>query len=168
MNQKAKFYVDKLELQKHPEGGYYKEFYRSDEILYKDNLPKRFGGERNISTSIYFLLVEENVSLFHKIKSDEIWHFYDGSAIKIYTLKNDGILSVKLLGKNIDCGESLQIVIERSAWFCAEVVDKKSFGLVGCTVAPGFDFTDLELAERNDLLEKFPDHKKLIEGFTKS
>ena len=83
MLSKVKYYIDKLELKKHPEGGYFKETYRSDEIIVKEKLPIRYNGSRNFLTSIYFLLDEENVSLFHKIKSDEIWHFYDGSAIKI-------------------------------------------------------------------------------------
>lgn len=167
MNPKVKFYINKLELQKHPEGGYYKEVYRSNEIILKENLPGRYGGDRNYLTSIYFLLVEENVSLFHKIKSDEIWHFYDGSTIKIYILKNDGVLSVKLLGRNLESGESLQVIIKKNTWFCAEVVNKKSFGLVGCTVAPGFDFNDFKLAERDELIKNFPNHKELIKRFTK-
>ncbi|HED07485.1 MAG TPA: cupin domain-containing protein [Ignavibacteria bacterium] len=167
MNPEVKFYIDKLELQKHPEGGYYKEVYRSDEIILKETLPGRYGSDRNYLTSIYFLLVEENVSLFHKIKSDEIWHFYDGSTIKIYILKNDGVLSVKLLGRNLESGESLQVIIKKDTWFCAEVVNKKSFGIVGCTVAPGFDFNDFKLAEKDELIKNFPNHKELIKRFTK-
>ena len=167
MDPKVKFYIDKLGLQKHPEGGYYKEIYRSDEIILKENLPGRYDGNRNFLTSIYFLLEEGSISLFHKIKSDEIWHFYDGSAIKIYTLKNDGELSVDFLGKNLDDGEMFQVIIEKGNWFCAEVVNKKSFVLAGCMVAPGFDFDDFKLAERNELIKNFPVHKKLIERFTK-
>ena len=109
----VKFYIEKLELNKHPEGGYFKEIYRSDEFILKENLPGRYSGKRNISTSIYFLLDEENISLFHKIKSDETWHFYDGSTIKIYTLQNGGELKINLLGKNLNDGESLQVLIEK-------------------------------------------------------
>lgn len=163
----VKFYIEKLELNKHPEGGYFKEIYRSDEFILKENLPGRYSGKRNISTSIYFLLDEENISLFHKIKSDETWHFYDGSTIKIYTLQNGGELKINLLGKNLNDGESLQVLIEKGNWFCAEVVNKDLFGLVGCTVAPGFDFDDFELGKRNELIKIFPDHKKLIKRFTK-
>lgn len=167
INPKVKFYVDKLELQKHPEGGFYKEVYRSDEIIIKENLPGRYNSDRNFSTSNYFLLDGENVSLFHKIKSDEFWHFHDGSTIKIYKLKNDGELKINLLGKNLDEDESLQVIIEKGKWFCAEVVNKNLFGLVGCTVAPGYDFDDFKLGIRNELIKNFPDHKKLIEKFTK-
>ena len=164
---KVKYYIEKLGLKEHPEGGYFKEIYRSDEITKKENLPARFNGNRNFSTSIYFLLDEENISSFHKLNSDEIWHFYDGSAIKICTLKNNGELSVNVLGKNLDDGESLQVMIKKNSWFCVEVVNKESFGLVGCTVAPGFDFEDFTLAERDELIQKFPVHEKLIKRFTK-
>jgi len=167
MIKKVKYYIKELGLKEHPEGGYFKEVYRSDEIILKDNLPDRYNGHKNFSTSIYFLLNENDKSLFHKIKSDEIWHFYDGTAIKIYKLKNNGELKINLLGKNLKNGETLQMIIEKGNWFCAEVVDKKSFGLVGCTVAPGFDFDDFTLGRREELMKEFSEHKKLIKRFTK-
>ncbi len=167
MIDKVKYYIKKLGLKNHPEGGYFKEYYRSDEIILKKYMPKRYTGNRNISTSIYFLLDEENISRFHKLNSDEIWHFYDGTAIKIYTINNYGKLSVILLGRNQEKGELFQAVIKKGNWFCAEIVNKKSFALVGCTVAPGFDFADFILAERKQLIEKFPDCIELINRFTK-
>ena len=167
MLKKVKYYIKNLELKKHPEGGYFNEVYRAKEEIKKENLPARFSGDRNFSTSIYFLLDEENISYFHKIKSDEIWHFYDGSTIRIYTIKNKDELSIGLLGRNISKGEQLQVIIKKGIWFCAEVVGKKDFGLVGCTVSPGFDFEDFTLAKRDTLLKKFPKHKKIIKRFTK-
>jgi len=167
MLKKVKYYAENLNLKEHPEGGYFKEVYRSTEKIKKENLSGKFNGDRNFSTSIYFLLAGENISYFHKIKSDEIWHFYDGSTIRIYTIKNNGKLNVDLLGRNINYGEQLQVIIKKGSWFCAEVINKKSFGLVGCTVAPGFDFEDLALAKRGQLLKKYPNHKKIIERFTK-
>lgn len=167
MLKKVKYYIKNLGLKKHPEGGYFNEVYRSSEIIKKVNLPKRFNGNRNYSTSIYFLLDEENISHLHKIKSDEIWHFYGGSAIRIYTIKNNGELNTDLLGRNISKGEQLQVIIKKGNCFCAEVVDKNKFGLVGCTVSPGFDFEDFTLGKRDNLLKKFPKHKKIIKRFTK-
>jgi predicted cupin superfamily sugar epimerase len=167
MNAGAKKYIDKLRLEPHPEGGYFKEIYRSGEIILPEGLPERFRKGRAVSTSIYFLLVGNEVSNFHRIKSDEIWHFYDGCGVKIFAIDNSGLLSQYRLGKNIEKNELFQVVIKYNDWFAAELIDKKSFCLVGCTVSPGFDFGDFELAKRKKLTEAFPRHKELIERFTK-
>ena len=166
MNEKAKYYVAKLQLNPHPEGGYYKEIYRSGEIYFAEHLPGRYSGGRNFSTSIYFLLEGKQVSKFHKLKSDELWHFYDGTSIKIYIFNNSMSLSEIVLGNNLDKGEIFQIAIEKENWFAAEVIDKSSYSLIGCTVAPGFDFADFELANRKELVEKFSLYRDLIKRFT--
>lgn len=163
---KADIYIKKLRLTPHPEGGFFREIYRSDELI-KDDLPDRYKGNHTFSTSIYFLLKGKQKSLLHKLKSDEIWHFYDGSGVKLFTIDANGKLSNKLLGKNIDAKESMQLVIKRGYWFCAEVSDENSFSLFGCTVAPGFDFSDFELGERKELLRLYPQHKELVKKFTK-
>ena len=163
---KADVYIEKLKLIPHPEGGYFREVYRSEELLGDNVLPLRYKGNRSFSTSIYFLLMGEQKSLLHKLKSDEIWHFYDGSSIKLYTINSEGKILEKLLGRDIERKESLQLVIKRGYWFCAEVSDKSSFSLFGCTVAPGFDFTDFELGERKKLLRLYPNHEKFIKNFT--
>lgn len=157
-----------LNLVPHPEGGYFKEVYRSEEKLSKDSLPERYNSARSISTSIYFLLEGEQVSMFHKIRSDETWHFYDGSVVKIYILANDGQISEILLGKNLEDMEFHQVTIKRNSWFGAEVLDKNSYALLGCTVAPGFDYDDFELGNRDLLLSLYPHHEKIIRKFTKS
>jgi uncharacterized protein len=162
---KANIYIKKLKLTPHPEGGYFKEIYRSDELL-KDGLPGRYKGNRSFSTSIYFLLKGKQKSLLHKLKSDEIWHFYDGSGLKLFMIDAKGKLSNKLLGRNIDANESMQLVVKRGYWFCAEVSDENSFSLFGCTVAPGFDFSDFELGERTELLRLYPQHKEFVKRFT--
>jgi len=162
MTEKAKYYIEKLMLQKHPEGGYFKEIYRAGEIIEADLLPGRYGGDRSFSTSIYFLLDENQVSKFHKLKSDEIWHFYDGSAIKIYIIHPGGTLEEKLLGNKLEDGETLQTVIGKGNWFGAELVEKNKYGLIGCTVAPGFDFNDFEMGDREKLLTLFPLHSEFI------
>lgn len=162
--EKAEFLIKHFNLKPHPEGGYYREIYRSDEII--KSLPERYNGNRSISTSIYFLLKGQQVSKLHKLKSDEIWHFYEGSSVKIYTLSDKGDLTEIILGRNISEGEVFQVIIKREHWFCAEAIDKNSFSFVGCTVAPGFNFDDFSLAEKEILLQKFPEHKFLIKHFT--
>lgn len=163
MLDKVKYYVDKLQLIPHPEGGYYKEVYRAGEIILSEALPGNFRGNRNISTSIYYLLQRKDYSAFHKLKSDEVWHFYDGSALQIYIIDQSGNFSIKLLGKNAENEEAFQIVIAKECWFAAELVDKTSFSLVGCTVSPGFDFRDFEMADCSKLADQFPMHKELIQ-----
>jgi hypothetical protein len=166
MHPKAQKYIKQLQLKKHPEGGYFKEVYRSGERILPTHLPKRYKSSRNFSTSIYFLLEGNQFSSFHLLQSDELWHFYDGSAVLLYIIIQKGKLSVKKLGRDPDC--ELQLTIKKQNWFAAEIEDKKSFALFGCTVSPSFEFDDFELGKRNDLLQKFPQHSALIKRLTKS
>lgn len=165
MHPKAKQYIKQLQLKKHPEGGYYKEVYRSGELILPAHLPARYKSARNFSTSIYFLLEGKQYSAFHLLRSDELWHFYDGCPVIIYIINQKGELQIKKLGKKNGC--EYQIAIEKQSWFAAEIEDKKSFSLFGCTVSPGFDFEDFQLGNRKLLAEKFPHHKELIYGLTK-
>ncbi len=167
MNNKARKYIEKLQLKAHPEGGYYREVFRAGEIILADHLPKRYKSSRNFSTSIYFLLEGNQVSNFHRLKSDEQWHFYDGSGIVIYVIEEGGNLSKILLGRNIEKGESLQTVIKHNSWFGAELIDKTSFALIGCTVSPGFDFSDFELGKKAKLLNEYPDYEYTIIKLTR-
>lgn len=164
MNEKAKYYIQKLQLNKHPEGGYFKEIYRAGEMFFIEAPNKNL--KRNVSTSIYFLLDGAQVSKFHRLKSDELWHFYDGTSVKVYIIDKEGRLTEILLGKKTENGELFQAVIKKNTWFAAEVVNKRSFALIGCTVSPGFDFSDFELAERKTLSKQFPKLKDLIFRFT--
>lgn len=158
----AVFWINHLNLIQHPEGGYFREVYRSDEKHQSVSLPLRYEGDRNYSTSIYYLLDKKDYSAFHRLKSDEIWHFYSGTSMRIYIIDEKGELQGLRLGKDIESGDSLQIVLPKYQWFAAEVIDKKSYGLVGCTVSPGFDFNDFELAEKDKMIKEFPQHKDLI------
>ena len=162
MNQKVKQYIEKLQLKPHPEGGYYKEIYRAGEIILPENLPMRYKSSRNFSTSIYFLLEGNQVSNFHRLRSDEQWHFYDGSSIDVYVIDENGNLNKILLGRNIEKGDFCKTVIKHNSWFAAELTDKTSFALIGCTVAPGFDFNDFELGKRDELIKTFPQFRELI------
>lgn len=157
----AKYYINKLKLQKHTEGGWFKEIYRSQELIEQQSLNKRFSGNRNISTSIYFLLEKSQFSAFHRIKSDEIWHFYDGGMIEIYSISPKGELRIHKLGLNIENGELPQIIIPGGEYFAA--VPSTDFTLVGCTVAPGFDFEDFEMPSKHELIEQFPGQTEIIE-----
>ena len=167
MNSRAKQYIDKLQLISHPEGGYFREVYRSDELISKVHLPNRYDSSRVFSTSIYFLLEGKQVSKFHRLNSDEQWHFYDGSALLLYTIDDSGRLYKSLLGNRIEDGTTFQVNIKRGTWFGAELFDKSSFALVGCTVAPGFDFDDFELGKRDDLINSFPEHHEIINKLTR-
>jgi predicted cupin superfamily sugar epimerase len=155
------YWINHLELQPHPEGGYFKENYRSSEIIPSAAPPDRFDGDRSFSTAIYFLLRSEDRSVFHRIKSDEVWHFYQGSTLLIYVLQENE-LKIHKVGSDLEKGESLQVVIPANCWFGAHVEKENSFALCGCTVAPGFDFRDFEMADRKDLLKKYPGFDKEI------
>ncbi|WP_207492620.1 cupin domain-containing protein [Aridibaculum aurantiacum] len=137
-------YIQHLEMHPHPEGGYYKETYRSDLQVMIDG----FDGERSICTSIYFLLQEGQKSAMHRIKSDEIWYHHDGNALEIVEIDETGKEIVTLLGKQLDQGQVLQHVVKAHRWFGARLVEGGKFCLVGCQVSPGFDFRDFELRQQ--------------------
>jgi predicted cupin superfamily sugar epimerase len=158
----AAAFVKKFELLPHPEGGYYKETYRSSELLAADALPARFAGVRAMATAIYFLLERNNFSAFHRIKSDECWHFYAGDCLHIQVLLPTGQYQLIKLGNNPMAGEKFQAIVPAGAWFASETAIEGSFSFVGCTVAPGFDFADFELAKAENLISIFPDHATLI------
>ncbi len=162
----ADYYIKSLKLKPHPEGGYHKETYRSSEQIGKDSLPERYSKARAFYTSIYFLLKGNEVSHFHQLKSDELWHFYAGSSLTIHILGINGNYSQERLGNEMEEGESFQVVVKAGQWFGATVDDKEAFTLAGCTVAPGFDFDDFELGNREQLIELYPEHKSLIEKLT--
>ncbi|QQS37722.1 MAG: cupin domain-containing protein [Ignavibacteriales bacterium] len=162
----AKEIIKILELEKHPEGGYFREVYRSRDEIDFNKPGQSFEGKRNISTSIYFLLEGNDISKLHRIKSDELWHHYSGSSVRLFLIDLNGNISQKILGKNIQEGELFQLTIDAGLWFCAEPINKDSYTLVGCTVAPGFDFKDFELGSREHLLKIYPMHRELIERFT--
>lgn len=159
----AKYWIEKLQLQKHPEGGWFKEIYRSDEMIPADALPTGFSGSRSISTSIYYLLEGEDFSAFHRIKSDELWHFYTGtSAIEIISIEK-GKIRKQFLGNNPRENQCFQIIVPKNTWFVARLVNKHGFALAGCTVSPGFHFDDFEMANQ-ELIGQNPEIEKEIVG----
>ncbi len=162
----ADYWINKLDLQRHPEGGYFKETYRSSEVILKHALPARFNGDRVFSTCIYFLLDKKEFSAFHVIQQDEVWHFYEGSSLTIHIIDQKGEYTAKKLGRDIKNCDSFQIVVRAGCWFAAAVKNTESYSLVGCTVAPGFDFADFKMADRNNLVELYPEHRDIIEKYT--
>lgn len=158
--------IQQLKLTRHPEGGYFRETYRSQEKYESLNESKQ-KNSRNYSTCIYFLLRSDDFSAFHKIKQDEIWHFYKGSPIRLHVLSPEGSLSEYIIGNNLTNGEHPQWVVPANHWFAAEVINTGDFSLVGCTVAPGFEFDDFELANKNELKRHFPKHSVLIDKLTR-
>ncbi len=167
MKRTADHWIKELSLQSHPEGGYFRESYRSAGSIPASGL-KAYFGSRNFSTSIYFLLKGRDFSAFHKLKSDEVWHFYDGCALNIHVILPEGTLITKVLGDDYKRGENLQQVIPANHWFAALPIDAGSFCLAGCTMAPGFDFKDFELAKREELSKLYPQHSEMIEKLTRS
>ena len=165
MNQ-VKNIIQKVQLKPHPEGGYFKETYRSEGKINQNNLGSAYVGKRDYSTCIYFLLTSGNFSAFHKIKQDEIWHFYKGSPIKLHIISELGEYSNVVIGNDLNNEQTPQFVVSGGNWFAAEVVKNNDFSLVGCTVSPGFDFTDFELGSRKKLIFMFSQHQQIIYRLT--
>jgi hypothetical protein len=136
-------------------------------LIAQDALPAGFSGARAVSTAIYFLLEGKNFSAFHRLRSDEIWHFYAGETLVVHVIHPDGKYSRILLGCDPEAGQVLQAVVPAGCWFASHVADWKSFAVVGCTVAPGFDFEDFEVGKREELLSLYPQHRELIERLTR-
>jgi len=158
--------IEYYNLKKHPEGGFYKEMYRSNGKILSKNLPSNFQGNRNFCTSIYFLLTSEKLSAFHKINQDEIWYFYAGSSVKIHIISPQGKYTTVIVGQDFREQEHFQYTVLANHYFAAEVVLENSYSFVGCTVSPGFDFRDFNLPSRKSLSEEFPEHSKIIKQFT--
>ncbi len=167
MTATASTYIQALQLLPHPEGGFYRETYRSQQTL---DVPQAGDGAlvaRNASTGIYFLLEQGNFSAFHKIRSDEMWHFYAGAALEVLELADNGELRSTRLGPDLRQGEVFQHVVPAHTWFASRVAAGGAFSLVGCTVAPGFDFADFSMADRAALVAEFPQHRQTITELTR-
>jgi predicted cupin superfamily sugar epimerase len=150
--------IKQLDMQPHPEGGYYKETYRSKELCLNET--------RSLKTVIYFLLQSEDVSHFHRIKSDEMWYYHAGSPLIVHSIDEHGNYKEQKLGINFSEGEIPQYLVHKNTIFGSSVLEKDSYSLVSCSVSPGFDFEDFELFKQADLLEQFPLHYKIISKLT--
>ncbi len=163
----AQYWTDTLKLEPHPEGGLFRQTYRAPLVLEQSALPATFRGPRSASTAIYFLLTGEDFSALHRLAADEVWHFYAGAALLVHSIDPPGNHSVTKLGQNPEAGEQFQYVVPAGHWFGSCLEQRDQYALLGCTVAPGFDFADFEMAERAALIGQYPRHRELIERFTR-
>jgi predicted cupin superfamily sugar epimerase len=163
--QNAEYWIQHLSLLPHPEGGFYKEIFRSNLEILNESLPYGFKGARRLCTSIYYLLRAGEISRLHRLKADELWYYHIGSSIKIYMIDQEGHKQVRFLGPKIEKAEQLQIVIPAGTIFGAELTNTDSYSLFGCLVSPGFEFEDFELFKKEDLLQAYPKHSDIIEKF---
>jgi len=146
----AEYWIDSLKLEPHPEGGFFREIYRS-----------------RYSTSIYFLLAGDMFSAFHRLKNDEIWHFHDGSPMLVHTLTADGKHRMRRLHNSVEGNTSPQLTIPRHTWMAGEVENAIGYSLIGCTMAPCFEYEDFELADEKSLIKRYPRQSKLISRLTR-
>jgi uncharacterized protein len=158
---------DVLDLVPHPEGGFYRQNYKSAEVIARHHLPGRFSGPRAFATGIYFLLEGSDFSAFHRIRQDEIWHYYAGSSLIIHEIDLHGEYKTTRIGIDWQQKEYPQAIIPAGHLFGATVSELGRYALVGCTVAPGFEFDDFELPRRADLLQQYPQHRTIIESLTR-
>jgi uncharacterized protein len=158
----ADYFISKLGLEPHIEGGYFKEIYRNSYLFSDEGYSHIFEGNRSLSTTIYFLLKSGQVSSFHKLKFDEIWFYHYGCPIIIHTIDNKGEYKSLRLGLNIENGEMPQVLIPGGVIFGAAPSENESFSLVSCLVSPGFDFKDFILYKQKDLCLLYPKHKDII------
>jgi predicted cupin superfamily sugar epimerase len=163
----AQYWIDHLALTAHPEGGYYRATYKSNLTIAQSALPDRFHGDRSASTAIYFLLADKDFSALHRIAADEVWHFYAGNALIVCVIDTDGNYSELHLGDQPEAGEGFQGVVKAGSWFGARLKKTAGYALVGCTVAPGFEFADFAIGKRAELIRTYPKHRKLIEELTR-
>ena len=148
----AEYYIKQLGLEPHPEGGYFKSTFASEESV----------SSRKLYTSIYFLLGADDVSHFHRLKSDELWYFHGGSSLLVHVIDEDGNYVEHKVGLDIENGETPQVLVPKNSIFGSSVMENGSFSLVGCMVAPGFDYEDFELFTQSELLDKYPQHEQII------
>ncbi|WNS76539.1 cupin domain-containing protein [Bacillus sp. DTU_2020_1000418_1_SI_GHA_SEK_038] len=162
-NHDAQYFVSKLGLEPHPEGGYYKRTFESGERTSDQELTVNFEGKRKLYTSIYFLLTSNDLSHLHRLKSDELWYYHAGSPLTIHIIHENGEYEEIKLGLNLDKGEVPQALVPKNAIFGSSVMEEDTFSLVGCMVSPGFEFQDFELFTQDELLSQYPTHKEIIE-----
>jgi len=153
--------IEYLNLTRHPEGGFYRETYRAEKSITLED-----GKVRNAGTAIYYLLKGTDKSHFHRVGSDELWLFHQGEPLEIHVITHDGTIETRVLGNRLDLNEEPQIAIPANVWFAAGIQSRVGFSLVSCVVAPGFEFEDFELADKNELIELYPHLEDEIKEFS--
>lgn|SRR5512133_2367626 len=156
-----------LGLVAHPEGGFYVQTYKSQDRLPKDSVDKRYAGARAAGTAIYYLLEPGTFSEMHRLKSDEIFHFYLGDPVEMLQLWPDGSSRRVVLGSDLKGGQNLQVVVPKDVWQGSHLVEGGRLALLGCTVAPGFEFEDYASGSRESLIRQYPREQELIAKLTR-
>jgi len=164
----AERWIRALRLSPHPEGGHFREVWRAEGSVDPSALPPRFATPRALGTSIYYLLRAGERSLLHRLHADEVWHLYDGGPLTLHVFERDNAYHPRVLGLDVAAGEAPQQVVPHGCWFGAELAEGANGALVGCTVAPGFEFGDLEFASRDALLVQHPEHAALVTRLTEA
>lgn len=168
MDRDAQYWIRTLELERHPEGGYFRRTYKSKTLILEGAHPGGHTGPRAVLSCIHYLLIRGDFSAFHRLASWEAWHFHDGDRLLLHILLPDGRLETRPMGRTPEAGETRIEVIEPGCWFAAELAEGGSFALIGCTVAPGFEFEDFQLADGERLAADFPRHRDLIGRLTRT
>jgi hypothetical protein len=163
----AAAWIETLELKPHPEGGHYAETYRSGVRVRSEATCPPLPGERCMATAIYYLLEAGSFSALHRLRSDELWHFYAGDALTLFVIGSDGAGCEVRLGRRAKAGETLQALVPAGNWFGARLAAPGGYALCGCTVSPGFEFADFEVGRRDDLLRRFPARRQWILSLTR-
>lgn len=162
MQDRVKQLISHYRMQPHPEGGYFQQTYKSSGSIPLSALPEGFSGSRLFSTAIFFLLEQGNFSAFHRIKSDECWHFYEGQTLLVHIITAEAEIKTVRLGPDISNGEVYQFVVPANCWFASEPAPGTAYSFVGCTVSPGFDFADFEMADSAGLAAQYPAYGVMI------
>lgn len=157
----AAYWIARLAMVPHPEGGYFKEEYRPDNWVEAEGFP----AGRRVMTTIYYLLEKDDFSAFHRIKSPESWFFHKGMPLLIYSFEEEKLVCRELSDQ---ADGVLQLTIEPGIWFAARLKEGNAFTLVSCAVAPGFEYEDFEMADRACLLSEYPAYEKEILKLTRS
>ena len=150
----------------HPEGGFFKETYRSTGTIPKAVLPAAFSGPRHYSTAILFLLPAGTVSRMHRLHADELWHFHLGGPLELSAIHPDGKVETLTLGPDVLAGQRLQHAVLAGCWFAAAPAPGAPYSFVGATVSPGFDFADFQLGRYEELAARFPHARELLQKLT--
>lgn len=148
------------------EGGYFRQTYRSEEMIEKKALPERYRCSKPFGTAIYYLLTPDMFSALHRLPTDEIFHFYLGDPVTMLQLPPDGTSATITLGSDIRNGHHVQVVVSKNIWQGSILKDGGRFALIGTTMAPGFDFSDYEYGNRDDLIKEYSKHADLIVKLT--
>ncbi|MGG0642971.1 cupin domain-containing protein [Sporosarcina gallistercoris] len=161
MRQDAAYWIRHLQLEPHPEGGSFASSFAADSTIETSR------GKRPLYTSIYFMLADGEVSHFHQLQSDELWYYHDGNALTVHMISPDGDYSAVKLGLDIEQGERPQLLVPAGSIFGSSMIEDGDYALVGCMVAPGFDFEDFKLFTEEELVEQFPQHTEIIQTMTR-